>query len=209
MTQITPMSLRGEWKELETSNIYTVTAPDDPLLSFLTVVNNPAKGDRREYEVKSGPEGQIQLQPLFHKDTTGTDTLSDLFLDYSVPGRIIWYSYTTGKHKTWQYMLQVWNTTVVQLTPEAEDAAFRLVMRKLTGDLIAKVTVEPGTNWRDARKLMVPGLRPLLSKKLAFVSPLGEVLTQAHDQRPLSDILGCEVAEPSEPRVVEEWRRFQ
>ena len=106
MTQITPMSLRGEWKELETSNIYTVTAPDDPLLSFLTVVNNPAKGDRREYEVKSGPEGQIQLQPLFHKDTTGTDTLSDLFLDYSVPGRIIWYSYTTGKHKTWQYMLQ-------------------------------------------------------------------------------------------------------
>eukprot|EP00439_Symbiodinium_sp_Y106_P012837 s2348_g1.t2 len=197
------------WKELETGNIYIVTTPEDPVLHFLTVVNNPMKDDRREFEIQRGPEGRIQLLPLYLKDiTTEPDTLSDLFLDPTVPGRIVWYSYTTGKRKTWQYMLQVWNTTLVQLMyEEEEDTVLRLVLRKLTGETISKVAVQPGASWRDARKLMVPGLRPLLSKRLAFVSPLGEVLTTAHDEKRLSEILGLE---GGKPEVDEDaWRRFQ
>ena len=202
----TSLSLFGRWKELETSNIYIVTTPEEPMLHFLTVVNNPAKDDRRDFEINLGSEGGIQLIPLSHKDTTGTDTPSTLFLDTTVPGRLIWYSYTTGKHKTWQNMLQVWNTTIVQVMCEAEETTLRLVLRKLTGEIIAKVRVQPGASWRDARKLMVPGLRPLLSKKLAFVSPLGEVLTRAHDERLLADILGC----GGKPEVDRDaWRRFQ
>ncbi|CAE7424887.1 unnamed protein product [Symbiodinium microadriaticum] len=203
------MSLFGRWKELETGNIYIVTTPEDPVLHFLTVVNNPMKDDRREFEIQRGPEGRIQLLPLYLKDiTTEPDTLSDLFLDPTVPGRIVWYSYTTGKRKTWQYMLQVWNTTLVQLMyEEEEDTVLRLVLRKLTGETISKVAVQPGTSWRDARKLMVPGLRPLLSKRLAFVSPLGEVLTTAHDEKRLSEILGLEGCKPEVDE--DAWRRFQ
>ena len=91
------MSLFGRWKELETGNIYIVTTPEDPLLNFMMVVNNPAKNDRREFEIQSGPAGQFQLLPLHLKDVTVTDTLSDCFLDTTVPGRIFWHSYTTGK----------------------------------------------------------------------------------------------------------------
>mmetsp|Transcript_52425 Transcript_52425/g.123149 ORF Transcript_52425/g.123149 Transcript_52425/m.123149 type:complete len:204 (+) Transcript_52425:80-691(+) len=203
------MSLFGRWKELETGNIYIVTTPEDPLLNFMMVVNNPAKNDRREFEIQSGPAGQFQLLPLHLKDVTVTDTLSDCFLDTTVPGRIFWHSYTTGKRKTWQYMLQVWNTTLVQLMYEVEDTVLRLVLRKLTGEMISKVAVQPGTSWKDARKLMVPGLRPLLSKRLGFVSPLGEVLTTAHDQRSLSEILGLAGREKKAEEAEEAWRRFQ
>ncbi|OLP91548.1 hypothetical protein AK812_SmicGene26738 [Symbiodinium microadriaticum] len=200
--------LKSTWKELETGNIYIVTTPEDPVLHFLTVVNNPMKDDRREFEIQRGPEGRIQLLPLYLKDiTTEPDTLSDLFLDPTVPGRIVWYSYTTGKRKTWQYMLQVWNTTLVQLMyEEEEDTVLRLVLRKLTGETISKVAVQPGTSWRDARKLMVPGLRPLLSKRLAFVSPLGEVLTTAHDEKRLSEILGLEGCKPEVDE--DAWRKL-
>ena len=205
---VTPMSyfsyLHGRWKELETGDAYIVTGQ----LPDLTVVTNPAKDDRRDYEIRQGPDGIVQLMPVYHKEYREGDTISDLFIDHSIPGRIIWYSRINGRQKTWQLTMQAWNTTVVQLMCEVEDTVLRLVMRKLTGHLIAKVAVQSGTSWRDARKSMVPGLRQLLSKKLAFVSPQGEVLTQAHDERPLSDILGCG-ASRSKPEPVEEWRRFQ
>ena len=92
---------------------------------------------------------------------------------------------------------------------EVEDTVLRLVLRKLTGEMISKVAVQPGTSWKDARKLMVPGLRPLLSKRLGFVSPLGEVLTTAHDQRSLSEILGLAGREKKAEEAEEAWRRFQ
>ena len=194
--------LHGRWKELETSNAYVVASH----LQDLKVVNNPAKDDRTEYEIRIGPRGTPQLYPIYYKDTINPDTPSELFIHSRIPGRIVWFSLVTGRQKTWQLTTQTWNTTGVQLMCEAEDTDFGLVMRKLTGELIAKVTLQPGTKWRDARKKMVPGLRPLLSKKLAFVSPRGEVLTQAHDEQPLPKLLGCAACEP-EP--TEEWRRFQ
>ncbi|CAE7239537.1 nipblb [Symbiodinium natans] len=201
-------ALHGRWKDLESSNIYVVTNPDsdNPYVQLLTVVNNPAKDDRRDFEIRPGENGGTQMIPMMHKDTLGMETIYDLYIDYSVPGRIIWYSPTTGRRRTWQFMLQVWNTTLVQLMGEVEGDVLRLIMRKLTGEEISRLLLHRSMSWKDARKLMVPGLRPLLSKKLAFVSPPGEVLTPAQNERPLSELLGCAQCAP-EPD--EAWRRFQ
>ncbi|CAE7251237.1 nipblb [Symbiodinium natans] len=200
--------LHGRWKDLESSNIYIVTNPDsdNPYIKLLTIVNNPAKDDRRDFEIRRVSNGSVQMVPMMHKDTLGKETTYDLYIDQSVPGRIIWYSPTTGRQRTWQFMLQEWNTTLVQLTGEVEGDVLQLAMWKLTGEEISKVFMHRNTSWRDARRLMVPGLRPLLSKKLAFVSPLGEVLAPTHNERPLSELLGCARGE-LEPD--EAWRRFQ
>ena len=199
--------LHGRWKDLESSNIYIVTNPDsdNPYIRLLTIVNNPAKDDRRDFEIRRAGNGSTQMIPMMHKDTLGKETTYDLYIDHSIPGRIIWYSPTTGRRRTWQFMLQAWNTTLVQLTGEVDGEVLRLAMWKLTGEEISKVSMHRRTSWRDARRLMVPGLRPLLSKKLAFVSPLGEVLATPHNERPLGELLGC----ACEPEPDEAWRRFQ
>ncbi|CAE7503414.1 nipblb [Symbiodinium necroappetens] len=201
--------LYGPWKELESSNIYNVTSADwdNPYLRNLTVVNNPAKDDRRDFEIQMGDHGRLILCPMYHKDIAiGTESNYNLYADYSIPGRIVWHSPTTGRIRTWQSTLHIWNTTLVQLMGEVEGDVLRLCMRKLTGELISNVTMQRSTRWKEARKLMIPGLRPLLSKKLAFVSSPGEVLTPAHDEKTLSELLGCM---KGEPELVEEWRRFQ
>mmetsp|Transcript_8045 Transcript_8045/g.19187 ORF Transcript_8045/g.19187 Transcript_8045/m.19187 type:complete len:184 (+) Transcript_8045:100-651(+) len=163
--------LYGNWKELESSSIYKVTSADwdNPYLRNLTVVNNPAKDDRRDFEIQMGDHGRLILCPMYHKDIAiGTESNYDLYADYSIPGRIVWYSPTTGRIRTWQFMLQMWNTTLVQLMGEVEGDVLRLCMRKLTGELISNVTMQKSTCWKEARKLMIPGLRPLLSKKTGF-----------------------------------------
>jgi hypothetical protein len=187
------MTFHGTWRELETGTVFNVAAAS-PVLWFLTVVDCPAT-DQRMFEIR-GQGGCTQLCPTSHRQSTETETCYDLTPgspDSATAGRILWRSQMTGKQRTWQRMQQVWNITVVQLMYETDKAGLRLVLRKLTGEKLSRVAIPSlRTTWLDTRMLMVPGLRPLLSKsRLAFVSPRGEVLTRSDDARSLSDILGC------------------
>ncbi|CAE7252915.1 unnamed protein product [Symbiodinium sp. CCMP2456] len=106
-------------------------------------------------------------------------------MDNRLPTHIVWHS--EGRHRrTWDKRVQLWSSLLVQLMCEFEGDSFQLVLRKLTGEVISKVAMDPATSWEEARMLMTPGLKDLLKKgrKLAFVSPLGDVLTRSDDERP-------------------------
>ncbi|CAE7600379.1 nipblb [Symbiodinium sp. CCMP2456] len=147
--------------------------------------------DRRDFEIEPavGSQGPQLFCLSGHVSARGTRA-HDL-VDDSTPGTLVWYNRATGQLRTWIFLWQGWHPTLVQLMGEVEDDVLRLIMRKLTGEMISTVAMPFSTSWQEARNLMVPGLRQLLSKKLVFVSPLGQVLTPLQNQQPLSELLGC------------------
>ena len=184
----------GQWKELESGIIYVITnsisrEPFSTKSRPVVAVINPAYGSRRDFQIEPADGSRCaQLLCLSgHVSTRAHDLVDD-----STPGTLVWYNHATGQLRTWQCSWQGWHPTLVQLTGEVEDHVLRLVMRKLTGDMISMVTMPLSTSWKEARNLMVPGLRQLLSKKLVFVSPLGTVLTPLQNEQPLCELLGCD-----------------
>ncbi|CAE7743813.1 unnamed protein product, partial [Symbiodinium pilosum] len=65
-----------------------------------------------------------------------------------LPARMVWYCARTSERRTWDPRVQLWSSTLVQLMCEVEDDDFRVVMRKLTGELICKVAMDPATSWK-------------------------------------------------------------
>ncbi|CAE7265926.1 unnamed protein product [Symbiodinium natans] len=183
-------SIQGLWLELETRAVYNVTASEKPNHWSVTLVDFPTS-NQCIFEIRDGGKGK-QLFPMGQLKSMQPYRLSQGL--GSRPTRIVWCSDTPTRQRqrTWDKRVQLWSSTLVQLTYEFENSVFQLVLRKLTGEVISTVAMDLDTSWVEARVLMIPGLKDLLSKarKLAFVSPKGDVLTRSDDRRPIGDIVG-------------------
>ncbi|CAE6915084.1 unnamed protein product [Symbiodinium sp. CCMP2592] len=181
------MSIHGLWRELETAAVYNVTASEVPNCWSVTLLDFPAT-NLRMFEIRETGQGKL----LFDVFCPEEEEPYRLVMDNRLPTRIVWHCEGRNR-RTWDKRVQLWSSLLVQLMCEFEGGSFQLVLRKLTGEVISKVAMDPATSWEEARMLMTPGLRDLLKKgrKLAFVSPLGDVLTRCDDERPIGAIVGC------------------
>eukprot|EP00930_Biecheleria_cincta_P050854 TRINITY_DN36028_c0_g1_i1.p1 TRINITY_DN36028_c0_g1~~TRINITY_DN36028_c0_g1_i1.p1 ORF type:complete len:266 (+),score=36.07 TRINITY_DN36028_c0_g1_i1:26-799(+) len=188
--------LAGTWRCAETRAIYNVYEATSRYRNILgpktkyVVFSDSASTSPEEFFQVVCTSGRVKLRLL--RGPMQLDHCYELDRVNSTETTLIWIGVTAERVMTWRaFNRQVWKTLIIQLSSEAEADGTRLKCSKITGEMISScfIPCPSTTSWLQARLLMTPGLRPLLSKsRLAFVSPDGANLTRADDDRCIDDI---------------------